>query len=258
MSEELLLRRFDRYFAHPDRTPSVLRPKDRGVACANVRRALCILGHLETTFEDSKDADVFDQELWSAVREFQKARSHTRVDGLVGPITRRLIVSALLENEKAVVFDRLQRPDPVREVFISYAWKDGAKVNKLDQWLRDHGIRVIRDQNDFAPGETIADSIREAVAVCDKVFAVFSANSSLREWPMLEAFVAGELESVLGAKLLVYIRLDSTPLPERSAGRLHIDTREQPLRVVGQKLLQAVSGDPANPIGYEYDENLPL
>jgi hypothetical protein len=258
MSEKLLLVRFDRYFAHADTARSVLQPGDRTVACANVRRALCILGYLEPTFEASEDADVLDEKLWSAVRKFQQACGHTRVDGLVGPITRRLITSKLLESEGPIVFKRLQRPDPVPRVFISYAWKDSLKVNKLDQWLRDNGVRVVRDQTDFAAGETIDDGIREAISICDKVFAIYSKNSKGREWPNLETFIAGELESVLNEKLLVYVRVDNTSLPERAASRIHIDAIEQPLREVGQKLLQTVSGRPGSPIRYEYDENLPL
>ena len=255
-AKNFLLTRFDRYFAHSDTAHSVLRPGDQAIACANLRRALCILGHLEATFGVSEAEDVLDEKLWSATREFQRACAHTRVDGLVGPVTRGLLVSALLEREGPVVFKRLQRVDPVR-VFMSYAWKDTSKVNKLDQWLRDNGIGVIRDRSDFAAGEAIEDSIREAISTCDKVFAVYSKNSKGREWPTLETFITGELESALNERLLVYVKIDDTSLPERAAGRVHVDATEQPLRIVGQMLLRALNVR-SNPIRHEYDEDLPL
>lgn len=259
MTNALLLRRFEGYFAHADKAHSVLQPGDRGVACANVRRALCILGHLEPTFQISDTADDLDEALWCAVRKFQETQRGARVDGLVGPVTRQLLVSALLERDSVTVFQgRLTRPDPVSQVFLSYAWRDASKVDKVDQWLRDNGVRVIRDQTDFVPGETIDDSIRDAVARSDKVVAVYSENSKGKEWPALEAFVAGELEAALGTKLLVYVRLDNTPLPERTAGRLHIDAAERTLRSVGEKLLHAITGEGANLSRYDYDENAPL
>ena len=214
------------------------------------------MGHLEATFGVSEAEDVLDEGLWSATRECQRACADTRVDGLVGPVTRGLIVSALLEREGPVVFKRLQRVDPVR-VFISYAWKDTSKVNKLDQWLRDNGIGVIRDRTDFAAGEAIDDSVREAISVCDKVFVVYSKNSKGREWPALETFITGELESALNERLLVYVKIDTTSPPERAAGRIHIDATEQPLRIVGQRLLHALNVH-SNAIRYEYDENSPL
>jgi len=205
-----------------------------------------------------RDPDLFDEEVRSAVLQFQEVYHHTRHDGLVGPGTRRLIVSTLLQKHGASLFLRLERPERIPLVFISYAWKDSKKVNKLDQWLRDHGVRILRDQTDFAAGEGISDNIRKAVAISDKVVAVYSANSTGREWPSFEAFVAGELEEALGHKLLIYVRLDDTNIPQKASDRLYIDARHQPLKTVGARLLHAILGEGMPAVRYEYDEDKPL
>ena len=57
------------------------------------------------------------------------------------------------------------------KVFLSYTWADKTAVLGVDQWLRDHGARVILDERNFIAGENIRDEIlhwiREAgVIVC--------------------------------------------------------------------------------------------
>jgi hypothetical protein len=101
-------------------------------------------------------------------------------------------------------------------------------VNKIDQWLRDHGLRVIRDRQFFVAGATIQDNIVRAVASSDKILAVLSANSRNRDWPSLERELAERVEVRLGAPVLIYLCLDSTPLPAHDLTRLAIMTKDKP------------------------------
>jgi hypothetical protein len=70
------------------------------------------------------------------------------------PNTRARLTRAVLERLGHTLFQRMIHPGcqqpPV--VFLSYAWVDSALVNKIDQWLRGRGMRVLRDTREFAPG----------------------------------------------------------------------------------------------------------
>jgi TIR domain len=128
----------------------------------------------------------------------------------------------------------------------------------LDQWLRDKGIRVIRDESSFQAGTTIPDSIRRAVAEADKVVVIFSGHSRNRDWPRLERAIAEEVEARIGVPILIYVCLDDSPLPKHDDKRIAIKAKKQPLKVVGEKILHALMGSGLPLKRYEYDENQPL
>ncbi|MGH7428732.1 MAG: TIR domain-containing protein [Candidatus Methylomirabilaceae bacterium] len=253
---DILVERFERYFRHPDSNHEVLCLGDRATGCANVRRALDLLGVVHE--QGGSDSDLFDEALEGAVRRFQDQFRNRVSDGQVGPGTRRLIVSNLLGRFDASIFLRLKRPQLAPSVFLSYTWLDSRKVDKLDQWLRDHGIRVIRDQTSFEAGVSIPENIRRAVAEADKVVAVFSAHSKDRDWPRLEKAIAEEVEHRLGRPVLLYVALDDTPLPSHDPTRLAILAKAKALRQVGAEVLHALTGAGIEPVRVEYDETKPL
>jgi TIR domain/Putative peptidoglycan binding domain len=254
---DLLVKRFDPYFRHPDWGHDVLGPGDRAIACSNIRRALWLIG-----FDSyiSSSEDTYDDKLREAVRAFQLNYRHRVADGLVGPGTRELLVSELLHRKGPSIFKRLSRPEQrqVPSVFLSYAWKDSPRVDKLDQWLRDHGVSVLRDRDVFVAGVTIEENIAQALSVADKIVAVFSQNSRDRDWPHLERSLAEQVEARLGSSVLIYLRLDDTPLPSYDSTRLAIGAEGHSLRDVGEQLLQAITGSARTPPQYHYDEDEPL
>jgi hypothetical protein len=255
---DLLIARFERYFRHPDRKKNVLGRRDQAVACVNVRWAIELLD-IDLTRDDA-GTNLFDENLEAAVKEFQKRYHHRVVDGRVGPETRKLSVSTLLGRYSPNIFERAKRTETERRplVFLSYASPDAPKVNKLDQWLRDKGIRVIRDESSFQAGTTIPDRIRRAVAEADKVIAIFSGHSRNRDWPSVERAIAEEVEVRIGVPILIYVCLDDTPLPKHDDKRIAIRAKKEPLIVVGGKILHALTGSGLSLKRYEYDENQPL
>jgi TIR domain-containing protein/putative peptidoglycan binding protein len=255
---DLVVDRFEKYFRHPDWGHDVLRLGDRCNACANVRRATA---HLLDRYDDGgSKAKIFDEELQQQVKDFQERFRHRVADGEVGPGTRRLITKHLLAGSDPSLFNRYFKPETSELpcVFISYAWKDEEKVHKLVQWLRDREIKVILDADSFIAGETVRDSIRRAVAEADKVVAVFSENSKDRDWPQFERAIAEQLESVLGQKLLIYLCLDDTPLPEHDNARLAIAGGQKPLKSLGNKILETLTGSASPMPRVPYDEDEPL
>src|SRR3954468_4832343 len=159
-----LVNRYQQYFRHPDDDHDVLEVGDRAIACANLRRAFNMLridSHTATT-----DELLYDEKLREAVCTFQSKYHHRVVDGLVGPGTRELLVSELFHQFSPSIFARLRRPEAWGRpsVFISYASADRERVNKIDQWLRDHGLRVVRDCQFFVAGTTIQQNIVRALA----------------------------------------------------------------------------------------------
>lgn len=255
---DILIERFERYFRHPDWNHDVLSRGDRAIACTNLRKALDMLGvHVQV---GGADAELFDETLEAAVTRFQQDLRHRVADGQVGPGTRRLIVSNLLGRFDASIFLRLKRPEGYQapSVFLSYAWQDSSKVDKLEQWLRDNGVRVIRDQTFFKAGSSISENIRRGIAEADMVIAVFSSNSQNRDWPLLERTITEEVERQLGRPMLIYVCLDDTPLPSHDPTRLAIRASAIHLKNVGAQILHALMGAGLEPEKHEYDENKPL
>jgi hypothetical protein len=143
-------------------------------------------------------------------------------------------------------------------VFISYASADTEALNKIDQWLRDHGLRVIRDCRYFIAGSTIENNIVRALANSDKILAVFSKNSRHRDWRRLERVLAEQVESRLGMAVLVYLCLDDSLLPAHDPTRLAILAKGKSLKQVGDETLNAIAGVAIAQWRYPYNENEPL
>ena len=253
--ENVLIGRIEPYFRHPDH--DVLKVGDRSVACKNVRQVLTWLG---LSRHSGDDPLLFDPPLFQSVKNFQENSGHRNVDGRVGPGTRTLLATRLFESSGLSKLSELDGSEVkvLPTVFISYAWLDTHPVEKLEQWLRDHNVEVIRDSESFVGGQDIKEAIRTAVLKADKVLAIWSLNSSQREWPIFEQYISEEVERQTRTRQLIYVRLDDTPLKATDPHRLAIDARTRTLKQVGDDILKTlgfsvertrVDYDPDEPIG---------
>ena len=253
-----LTERYQQFFRHPDDDHEVLEVGDRALACVNLRRALDMLGI--PVNKGTTDELQYDEALSEAVRTFQVRFKHRVSDGLTGPGTRKLLVSEMFHSFSPSIFERLRRPETwsQRSVFISYSSADRDRVNKIDQWLRDNGIRVVRDCQFFRAGTTIQENIIRAVAHSDKILAVISSSSSGGDWPRFERNLAEQVESKLGSSVLIYLFLDEIELPAHDPTRLAIQSKGKTLKQVGQEILHAVAGVPMPQWQYSYNEDEPI
>lgn len=118
--------------------------------------------------------------------------------------------------------------DQVPRVFLSYAHADRESVAAVDQWLRDHDVRVDLDERDFVAGRDIRDEVVRCINQSGKVICFYSVASKDRYYTKLERRLAEEIEQqAAGAGqakvVLLYFRLDETPLPAESSYRLAIN-----------------------------------
>jgi hypothetical protein len=256
LTNPTLIERFEPYFKHPDPNRLALQHGDRAVACKNARTALTWLGFARVCGEDPQS---YDHQLSEAVKKFQKKAGNRNKDGIIGPGTRSLLVSKLLEQCGASKFAQLDASEAVRipTVFLSYTRDDTPRVNKLDQWLRDHGIRVIRDVISFKAGSHIPDNIWESVLSADKVVAVYSQQSKTRDWPAFERQVAEQVEHLIKAPVLIYLRLDDTPLNALDPHRIAIEAQGKTLKQIGLEIQNSLAL-PVQLARFDYDEDAPL
>jgi TIR domain len=256
LTSPALIERFEPYFKHPDPNRYVLRQGDRAVACKNAKTALAWLGFARV-FGD--DPQLYDRQLSEAVERFQKETGHKNIDGAIGPGTRSRLVSRLLQEAGASKFGDLDASEAVRipTVFLSYAWADTPRVNKLDQWLRDHEIRVIRDVSTFKAGSLIPDNIWRSVLSADKVIAVYSQQSKTRDWPSFEHEIAEQVEHLIKVPVLIYLRLDDTPLKAHDPHRIAIEAQGKTLKQIGLAIQKSLDM-PVEPARFGYDEEAPL
>lgn len=113
-------------------------------------------------------------------------------------------------------------------VFLSYAHVDAESVRTVDQWLRDKGARVDIDERNFIASKDIRDEIVRWIREAGKVVCFYSLASQDRYYTKLERRIAEEVEMGLqksdkNKSVLLYFRLDDTPLPTESSYRLAIN-----------------------------------
>jgi hypothetical protein len=244
---------FSKWFARGFGSTELLDKDEVGPHVQNIVTALLKLGYR------IPQTDTFNQTLSDELRRFQQDNSHRNTDGKFGPNTRSLLVEKALDVLGPSFFAGMPPAFPsFYRVFISYAWNDKQKVNKLDQWLRNHGVLVTRDTHDFKAGHKLPDEIRRYLHLCDKACIVYSKTSRSRDWPEFERIVAKEVESLRGLPYLIYLLIDDVKLPQYDPNRIYIDATTRPLRDVGPELLYAVTGRAKEPATFDYDENDPL
>lgn len=235
----------------------VLAPPYKSAVCDNIRAGLRLLGLRVPAGQE------YDDELRDRVREFQQKYHHRNTDGLFGPGTRRLLAQKLaaVSGEHALALLRPLDHGGLKAplVFLSYAWADSSAVDRIDQWLRDHGIRVHRDTRDFNPGQQLPDAIRDAIVQADKVIAVYSSHSRSRDWPRFELALAEQQEHAKNAPdLLIYLVLDDTPLPQHDPNRIAVTASGKTVRQIGEQLLRGILNTKGESPRIDFDENAPL
>jgi hypothetical protein len=137
-------------------------------------------------------------------------------------------------------------------VFLSYAHSDRETVAAVDQWLRDRGARVDLDERELIAGRDIRDEIIRLIERAGKVVCFYSSTSSDRYYTNLERRVSEEAERrshEQGAKrvLLLYFRIDDTPLPPESTHRLAINAWTMSFEGASEELWRHILEKPAEP-----------
>lgn len=94
--------------------------------------------------------------------------------------------------------------------FISYSSEDEQFARRLHNDLQKNGVRVWFAPEDLKIGETIEDSIDQAIRVYDKLILVLSQNSIGRAWVRREFSKAVAKENQHGKTVLFPIRLDNS------------------------------------------------
>ena len=131
------------------------------------------------------------------------------------------------------------------KVFISYTWRDEETAVAVDQWLRNHGVKVVIDRRDFIPGSDLYNNIASAIEDSDKVIFIYSKNSSDRHYTLLERRMTQQREArehSAGNKVIVMIFLciDDQPLPPEWSHRLAVFAKGKGFVEVCQELLAAI------------------
>jgi hypothetical protein len=107
------------------------------------------------------------------------------------------------------------------QIFLSYAWEDKEKVEKLYQKLSNVGFKPWMDKKDILPGERWQSSIRKAIRCSDFFLACLSANSvSKRGFLQKEVRQALDMwqEKLEEDIYLIPIRLEDCEVPEGLRG----------------------------------------
>ena len=245
------IEKIEKYFHDPH--IGTIKIGHESQVCENIRKALRELGYSIQT------GVIYDEELRNKVYQFQTDYKHANIDGLFGPGTRNLLAEVFYQkvgNDFSIIFGR-QQPQPAR-IFISYAWKDIEKANKIDQWLRDKGILVDRDSRSFIPGKLLSEEIANTIKKADKVLVLYSINSKDRDWTIFEREIARHLEAISKKNLLIYLQLDETPLPKYDPNRIAVKTKDRKLKDIGEDLLRGILSIESKPQKYKYDENKEL
>jgi hypothetical protein len=223
----------------------------KGSVCINLRRALKKLDF------NPGSGNVFDEELENAVLEFQKAYNHNNKDGFFGQGTRKLLAEVLMKEYGSSIiseFTDFKKNNPLT-LFISYAWQDKDTVNKIDQWLRDNGIKVRRDIYDFIPGKQLPEEIEKTIVESDKVLAVYSISSKDRDWPRFEISVAEKVEKDKRGHFIIYLILDDASLPKHDVNRIAITAKGKKLRVIGEQIIKGMNNNSSEPPRYDYNDD---
>lgn len=110
------------------------------------------------------------------------------------------------------------------DVFISYSHKDKPWVSSvLVKALRDHGLRVLVDEDDFEAGKASIENMTNAILQSRRTIAVLTPNWVGSEWTRFEGLVTAQEDPTGTRGRLLPILREKCKLPTWLAIRSWID-----------------------------------
>jgi TIR domain-containing protein len=105
-----------------------------------------------------------------------------------------LLGKRIAEVPRAAIID-LANCGPMKKprLFISHSWKDKFFVNKLAEQLAARGVDVWVDGAELKIGDSLFQSISQAIAACDYFAIILSHNSVSSGWVQRELQLAMNL-----------------------------------------------------------------
>jgi hypothetical protein len=121
-------------------------------------------------------------------------------------------------------------PEPVAQIFLSYAREDEEQVDSLYRKLFDAGFKPWMDKKDILPGEKWKFTIQKAIRRSDFFLVCLSANSvNKRGFPQKEIKDAlGIWQEMLDSDIyLIPVRLEGCNVPENLCDFQWVDLFEE-------------------------------
>jgi formylglycine-generating enzyme required for sulfatase activity len=134
------------------------------------------------------------------------------------------------------------------DVFLSYHWRDHARVEAVARWLRDQGLRVFLDRWYLLAGRPWPQALEQALGTC-RAAAVFVGPGEMGPWQQREKNLALERQARdAGFPVVPVLLPQADPVLGFLGLNTWVDLREQPDDPAGLALLAAaVRGEPPGP-----------
>lgn len=148
---------------------------------------------------------------------------------------------AKYEPREGLIFPTEEKPEDYKTsngnktVFISYNHKDKELASKIELFLEDKGINVIRDEDSTAPGEDLKEFSINAVKSSDYTLSLISENSLDSVWVMIETLDTQSAGKFEGRKRLIPVYSDKSFLSDDFVDKVY-DTMEGELDEVNNRL----------------------
>lgn len=125
------------------------------------------------------------------------------------------------------------------KVFISYNHKDKDTAIRVENYLTDAGLTVIRDENAMRSGEDIRKFILRCIRESGVTLSLISSNSLLSAWVGMET-VLSQFESDMGTRYFIPAYIDGSffELDFTDKSLDEIDEKVEKLNAMMQKRLQ--------------------
>jgi Novel STAND NTPase 1/TIR domain len=134
------------------------------------------------------------------------------------------------------------------DVFLSYHWRDHARVEAVGRWLRDQGLKVFLDRWYLVAGRPWPEALEQALGTCGAA-AVFVGPGEMGPWQQREKYLALERQARDTSFPVIPVLLpQGDPVLGFLGQNTWVDLREQPDDPARLALLAAaIRGEPPGP-----------
>nr|GEW82231.1 hypothetical protein [Tanacetum cinerariifolium] len=142
-------------------------------------------------------------------------------------ITGPQLVAMLMQQRSRQAATTLQAHYEPASFFISYPWERPVEADLVEMILRRRSYEVLRDEQDFAPGEHIPQAIQERIRQSTVFIALWCREYACSPWCYDELALALQTHIIAGKALWIF-NLDATRM-------VHPQARERLLIPAGSR-----------------------